>query len=85
VLSGARAKWREYRVEGAESARAQSREEGAECTMRAQCESAKARVKGRECRESARVQSREYRVENAESRVQRTQGHIVERREHSAR
>ena len=54
---------REFRVESAESARAQSREEGAQCTMRSQCE-----VQRRECREyrvesaeSARVQSRECR------------------------
>ena len=44
------------------------------------------RVKDRECRESARVQSRECReCENAKSRVQRIQGHRVERREQSAR
>ena len=57
---------RECRVESTESARAQSREEGAECTMRAQFERAEA-----ECR----VESTESRVqrecENAESRVQR--------------
>ena len=50
---------REYRVESTECARAQRREEGAQCPMRAQCESAEA-----ECT------VREYRVESAESRVQ---------------
>ena len=54
---------RECRVESAESARAKSREEEAQCTMRAQCEY------------RVRAQRREHRVESAEcesseSRVQ---------------
>ena len=66
---------REYKVESAESERVQSREEGAECTMRAKCEvqsrSANSRVKGQECREcenpKSRVQSRECSVESTEN------------------
>jgi hypothetical protein len=79
---------REYRVESRESARAQSREGGAQCTMRAQFERAEATVQRRECRvestESARMQTRECReceyaesecrVESAESaRMQSTE------------
>ena len=68
---------REYRVESAESARAQSREERAQCTMRAQCESTESECRG----DSKGLRVREYKVESAESERESR----VERSEHSAR
>jgi hypothetical protein len=57
------AEYRESRLQGV-----QNREEGAQCTMRSQCE-----VQRREC--NVRVQSRECRVESAESaRAQSLEG-----------
>jgi hypothetical protein len=71
----ARVQSRECRVESTENTRAQSREEGAQCTMRPQSESAETRVqRARECRvestESARMQRREcnVRVQSRECR-----------------
>jgi hypothetical protein len=58
---------REFRVKIAESARAQSREEGAPCTMRAQCESTESECRGES--KGSRVQRvRECRVESTQSR-----------------
>ena len=56
---------RECRVESAESARAQSLEEGAQCTMRAQCESTESGHRG-ESTELRVQREREFRVESVE-------------------
>ena len=60
---------REFRVESAESERVQSREEGAQCAMRAQCKSTESECRGDS--KGSRVQRvRESKVENPKSRVQ---------------